>query len=122
MKGPGDPEIIGRSQTPDQINVADPEAERAAAGERQHAEAEAEIGREDVRPALSLMAWMFGSAEHTPLFVITFLTVICLAAWIGLAVWGPDTPRMATVIDTMGKAFTFFIGLFAGVLGSRRRS
>jgi hypothetical protein len=119
VKGSGDPELIGRSQ----VNAEpDPDAERAAAGERQQAEAEAEVGREDVRPALSLMARVFASAEHTPLYVITFLTVICLVAWISLAIWGPDTPRMATVIDTMGKAFTFFIGLFAGILGSRRRS
>jgi hypothetical protein len=67
------------------------------------------------------MAWVFGSAEHTPLYVITFLTIACLAAWVLVAVWGPDTPRVNNLIDGLAKAFTFFVGLFAGIaLGARR--
>lgn len=68
------------------------------------------------------MGWLFGGAEYTPLFVVTFLTILCLATWIALAVWGPDTPKVANLIDTLGKAFTFFIGLFSGLsIAARRR-
>jgi hypothetical protein len=70
----------------------------------------------------SLMSRLFGGAEYTPLFVVTFLTMLCLLTWIVLAIWGPDTPRIANIIDTLGKAFTFFIGLFSGlsIVGRRR--
>lgn len=79
-------------------------------------------GPESVEPQAkeSLMGRVFGGAEHTPLYVITFLTVTCLVAWIALSIWGPDTSRVNALIDSLAKAFAFFIGLFAGISLSSR--
>jgi hypothetical protein len=114
-----DPNLIRRSQAG---GSADPGAEAADAQERRQLTSDAEVSRTEARQSLSLMGWLFGGAEYTPLFVVTFLILICLGLWVWLAIWGPDTPRVSTLIDTLGKAFTFFIGLFSGFsLAARRR-
>jgi hypothetical protein len=78
----GDPALIGRSQTADLPDSgSDPDAERAHAGEKQQAEAAAEVGRADARPAISWMAQAFSGAEHTSLYVITSL--LCSALSLG---------------------------------------
>lgn len=111
--------LIRRSEAGDQLS-ADPDAASADAEEKRHASADAQVAETEIKQSFSLMARLFGGTEHTPLFVVTFLTVLCLAIWVVLAIWGPDTPRIATLIDNLGKAFTFFIGLFAGLSLGRR--
>lgn len=77
-----------------------------------------------VTPSYSFMGWLFGGAEYTPLFVVTFLTLVYLGLWASLAVWGPDTPRVGSLLIALEKAFTFFLGLFSGIgisIGTRRR-
>src|ERR1700730_7933128 len=113
-----DPNLIRRSQAG---GSPDPGAQVADAQERRQVTSDAEVSRTEARQSLSLMGWLFGGAEHTPLYVITFLTVVCLGAWIALSIWGPDTPRVNTLVDSLGKAFAFFIGLFAGASLSSRR-
>lgn len=90
---PGNPAVIKPAALPDTVGAPSPP---------------------EIKPA-SLMAWLFDSAEYTPLFVVTFLSIVCLGAWTALAIWGSDTPRVANLIDTLGKSFTFFIGLFSGL-------
>jgi hypothetical protein len=114
-----DPNLIRRSQTGESY---DPDAEIADAQEREKAASDAKVGRVEAKQSLGIMEWVFGGAEHTPLYVITFLTIVSLGAWIAVSIWGPDTARVNTLADSLGKAFTFFVGLFAGVsLSSRRR-
>ena len=77
-----------------------------------------------VQSQLSLMGWVFESVEHTPLFVVTFLILVYLGLWASLAVWGPDTARVTSLMAALEKAFTFFLGLFSGIgisIGTRRR-
>jgi hypothetical protein len=107
-----DPDLIRRSQAGES---PDPGAEIADEQERQRATSDGEVSRSEARQSLSLMGWLFAGAEHTPLFVIAFLTVVCLVAWIAVSIWGPDIPRVNTLADDLGKAFTFLVGLFAGV-------
>jgi hypothetical protein len=68
------------------------------------------------------MGWLLGGSEHTQLYTIALLTMLVFASYIILGIWGPDTPRTDTLVDTIGKAFTVFVGLFAGVrITSTRR-
>lgn len=122
MKGQRrDPDLIRRSQAGDQSGT-DPESVAADAREREKLADDFAVSKAEAARFLSIMNWLFGGTEHTPLFVITFLTIICLALWVVLAIWGPDTLRITNLIDTLGKAFTFFIGLFSGItIGTRRR-
>lgn len=85
------------------------------ADERRLASEDAAVSRTEARQSLSLMGWLLGGAEHTPLYVITFLTVFCLVAWIALSIWGPDMPRVDALIEALKNAFVFLIGLFAGI-------
>jgi hypothetical protein len=114
VNGRRDPGLIQRSSTGTDTEPG-ADAQQANAAERKQAEAESAVGRVEARAALSLMARAFASPEHTPLYVVTFLTLVCLLIWIVVAVWGPNTPRVDNLIDGLGKAFTFFVGLFAGI-------
>jgi hypothetical protein len=67
------------------------------------------------------MGRLFAGAEHTPLFVVTFLFLFNLGLWAALAVWGPDTARVSSLIVALERALTFFLGLFSGVGFVRRR-
>jgi hypothetical protein len=91
----------------------------ADAQERQLASADATVSRTEARRSLSLMGRLFAGAEHTQLYVSTFLAVLCLIAWIALSLWGPNTPRVDDLIVTLKNAFVFLIGLFAGSLAFR---
>jgi len=98
-----------------------PDAEALDAEERRQAASDQAVSQSEARQSIGIMGWLFGGAEFTPLFVVTFLTLACPGLWVSLAIWGPDTPRVNTLIDTLGKAFTFFVGLFSGSLIGRRR-
>jgi hypothetical protein len=115
-----DPNLIKRSQAGAQSG-ADPDAEAAIEQERRELTGSAAVVRQEAAQATSLMGWLFAGAEHTPLFVITFLLILCFGLWAGLAIAGPDTPRVATLIAALERAATFFVGLFAGVSIRQRR-